>query len=388
MKTCIVTGIFPPDIGGPATYVKRFAYALHQKAYPVRVVTLTPLDGTFSDPLPFRVKRVSRSLPLPLRLVGVFIALLCEGWNCDVWYINGLELPAVLAGKLLRKRLVMKIVSDYAWERAGNQGLTSDNVHEFQCKRQHWKVELHKTLRAWLARLVDMVITPSGHVGNLVRGWHVPEERIQTIYNAVEVLPERLDTKEEAREQLELPEAAAIIVTVGRLIPLKRIDRLIQAIDALNAMEEFQQPVMLLVVGDGPEKNRLTELSAMLNVAELVHFTGQLSRDGVLRALRAADLFVLNSSIEGFSHVLLESMMVGTPVIATAVGGNPELIAHGENGVLIASGNDEELITQLRRMLSEPQLRITLSENGRQTAARYSWDTLLQDTLCVLGCAA
>ena len=80
----------------------------------------------------FPVKRIPRTYPLPVRFVLLFLTLLRYSWRSDVWYINGLELPAVLAGKLLRKRMIMKIVGDYAWERAMNSGLTDDSIDDFR----------------------------------------------------------------------------------------------------------------------------------------------------------------------------------------------------------------------------------------------------------------
>ncbi len=380
MHICIITGIFPPDIGGPATYVSHFAQSLHQHGHKVCIITL----GDAVAPFPFPVKRVSRKYPLPIRLLLLFGILLRDGWRSDVWYINGLELPAVLAGKLLQKRMIMKVVSDYAWERAVNKELTTDTVHEFQNKKQHWKVGFHKTLRAWLTQQVKMVITPSRYVKKLVCRWGIPDERVQVIYNAVEIISEKVGSKIDARRQLALPESAFLVITVGRLISLKGIDQLIRAIAWLRREQRGNKESYLLIVGDGPEKNRLTEVTETLSVAEHVRFIGQVDRKWVLTYLRASDLFVLNSSTEGFSHVILEAMMVGTPVIATAVGGTPELVVHEKNGILIPHGNFEELKDQIRRILQDISLRERLIEGGMRTVQSFSWDRLFQQTLHVL----
>jgi len=164
MRICLITGIFPPDIGGPATYVSRLSEALQHQGHVVEVVTL---GATLSDDPPY-VTRVSRAYPLPFRLLVLFFTLIQHGRHCDIWYINGLEVPAVLAGRLLHKRLIMKIVGDYAWERAMNIGLTSDLIDDFQQKPQMWKVELHKKLRSWYVRQVEQVITPSRYLKHLV----------------------------------------------------------------------------------------------------------------------------------------------------------------------------------------------------------------------------
>jgi glycosyltransferase involved in cell wall biosynthesis len=383
MRICLITGIFPPDVGGPATYVSKLALALHASQHQVCVITL----GDKQLPHPFLVKRVSRSYPWPGRLFLILLELLWHGWRSDVWYVNGLELPAILAGKLLRKRLVMKVVSDYAWERAGNQGLTTDTVQEFQTKKQHWKVEWHKTLRAWLTRQVETVITPSQHVKRLVCGWGIPDERVKVIYNAVDVSPESPGIQAEIRKQLGLPEQVFLVITVGRLIPLKGIDQLMLAIARLRETAKKEANIQLLIVGDGPEKQNLIACAQTLCATAWVHILGHVAHQRVLSYMRAADLFVLNSSTEGFSHVLLEAMMAGIPVIATAVGGNPELITHQENGILIAHGNLDELQSQIARVWSDEVFRTQLVQRATHQVQQYSWDRLCQQTMDILNVA-
>jgi glycosyltransferase involved in cell wall biosynthesis len=374
MHICLITGIFPPDIGGPSTYVSHLAQLLRQNNIDVCVITL----GDNSPEFPFFVKRVSRTYPLLVRLIVLFGTLIRYGWQSDVWYINGLELPAVLAGKLLRKRMVMKIVGDYAWERAMNAGLTTDGIDDFQQKRQSWKVELHKRLRTWYTRQVERVITPSRYLKSLVCGWGIAENRVQVIYNAVEKLPEHLGTKLEVRNQLGFSEHDRLLITVGRLVAWKGIDLLIQTVARLD------ESVQLLIVGDGPEKNKLTDLAETLSVTHRVKFLGKAERHHALAYMRASDLFVLHTGYEGFSHVLLEAMMVGTPVMTTPVCGNPELVIHAENGLLVEQGNLESLRTQITGILHDPALRKRLVEGGIRAVQQYSWERLNRQTMEVL----
>lgn len=374
MNICLITGIFPPDIGGPATYVSRLAQSLHQENHHVTVITL----GDERLDFPFPVKRVSRRSPLPLRLLRIFLTLLHHGWRNDVWYINGLELPAVVAGKLLRKRLVMKIVGDYAWERAMNMGLTSDSIDNFQQRVQQSHIEFHKRLRAWLARQVEQIITPSQYLKALVAGWGVPQERIQVIYNAIEPLPADLRTRAEIRQELEMHQDDQIIITVGRLVKWKGVESLIQLLPQLD------NAVKLLIVGDGPEKNKLTELAEHFNVTRRVKFTGACPRKHVLELLRAADVFVLNTGYEGFSHILLEAMMTGTPVITTSVCGNPELVEHQQNGLLVNPGDLTEIFQAIASLLHNRTRQEHYTLKGEQTVRQFSWERLLRETTQIL----
>ena len=374
MNICLITGIFPPDIGGPATYISRLAYALFQENHDVIVITL----GDEKLDVPFPVQRISRRFPLPLRIFLVFLTLLRHGWHSDVWYINGLELPAVLAGKLLRKRLVMKIVGDYAWERSMNRGLTWDSIDDFQQRSQQSHVEFHKRLRTWLARQVEQVITPSRYLKTLVAGWGVPPERIQVIYNAIEPLPQDLRTNAEIRQELEMSQDDQIIITVGRLVKWKGVESLIQL------LPRFENSVKLLIVGDGPEKNKLTEFTEHLNLTRRVKFTGALPRKRVLELLQAADMFVLNTGYEGFSHILLEAMMTGTPVITTSVCGNPELVQHQKNGFLVNPSDSIELFQAVASLLNNRTRQEQYIIQGQQTVRQFSWERLLRETTQIL----
>ncbi len=374
LKLCIITGIFPPDIGGPATYVSRLAVSLHDLGHDVCVVTL----GDDAQTFPFPVYRISRALPLPIRLLRLFMTLLRVGWKADVWYINGLEVPAVLAGKLLRKRLIMKIVGDYAWERAMNLGLTTNSIDDFQQTRQCRQVEWHKWLRGWYTRRVNAVITPSRYLKSLVQGWGVPEERIKVIYNAVEDLPQNLLSRQEIRRRFGFSEHDTLVITVGRLVKWKGIAQLIEVVASLDAS------VKLLILGDGPEKNMLTELAAQRDVAGRIVFGGKAERSFALAAMRSADVFVLNTGYEGFSHVLLEAMQVGTPVMTTNVCGNPELVKHGVNGALIPFDDVNALRSALQQFFAQPSYRQPLIEAGRETIEQLTWERLLAQTLPIL----
>lgn len=374
MRICLITGIFPPDIGGPATYVSRLADALQAQGHHIQVVT----QGTAREDDPPYVTRVSCDYPLLFRLLVIFLTVIRYGWRCQVWYINGLELPAVLAGKLLRKRMIMKIVGDYAWERAVNFGRTTDLIDEFQQKTQCWKVGLHKILRSWYSRQVAHIITPSQYLKRLVCGWGVPEHRIQVVYNAVEPWSDELISKSDIRKRFGFLHHEQLLVTVGRLVPWKGIDRIIEALPSLAPS------VKLLVIGSGPQKQTLANIAARLNVSDRVRFLGKLSRNETFRYMRAADVFVLNTAYEGFSHVLLEAMMVGTPVLTTTVGGNPELVTHRENGLLLSSDDAESVAGQLKTLLEDPELQDRLKTSGRKAAQQYSWERLLQQTLGIL----
>jgi glycosyltransferase involved in cell wall biosynthesis len=115
-----------------------------------------------------------------------------------------------------------------------------------------------------------------------------------------------------------------------------------------------------------------------------VHFAGQVPREGVARYLKAADVFALFSTYEGLPHVVLEAMVAGTPVVASAAGGTPETIREGESGLLVPVGDEAVLAEALTRVLSDSALARRLVEGGRAELARFSMQEMVVQTEAVL----
>jgi len=374
LRVLIVTGIFPPDIGGPATYVPSMAGELVKRGHRVRVVTLSDRldhdDGSYAFP----VRRIRRGLFKPWRFLLTVAAILREGRQAQVLYVNGLYLEAVVANWFARKPMVQKIVGDWAWERAANKGWTEDNFEEFQKRRHEPKVGLLKALRTFCVRRADTIIAPSRYLARAVAGWGVAGGKITVVYNAVETPA--------AAQPLPIPLTTRVnIGTASRLIPLKQIDHLIAALKDCDGMG-------LVIIGDGPERERLEDIALANRVAERVYFAGQLSQKETVALMSACDLFVLNSTHEGFSHVILEAMSVGLPVVATAVGGTPELVRDGENGVLIAPNSNGALAKTLRGLVASVETRRRLTRAGLETARQFVQATMIESTEGVLNKAS
>lgn len=370
MRVLIVTGIFPPDIGGPATYVPQIARGLVERGHQAAVLTLSERVDIDDSGWSFQVVRIRRGIPKPWRQVRTVAAIWRLGRKADVLFINGLALEAVLANFVLRKPLVMKVVGDLAWERATTRRWTSDNFEAFQQKRYGWRIELFKALRTWWTRQADRVITPSQYLARWGACWGIPEDRIVVIYNAVEPVN---DIK-----PLPIPLKTPVkAVTVGRLIPLKRIDQLLEALVQLPDLG-------LVVVGDGPERLQMERLARDLQVSDRVYFAGQRSKKEALGLMAACDLFVLNSTHEGLPHVVLEAMALGLPVVATAVGGTPEAVKDGETGILVPPGGDG-IVEALRRLTEESRSRNAMVQAGRDwIRQQFSMEKMIQETERVL----
>jgi glycosyltransferase involved in cell wall biosynthesis len=370
MRILIITGIFPPDIGGPATYVPQIAAALAGRGHQLTVLTLSDRVEGHDDSYPFRVVRLPRRTFKPWRWFCTVAALMHLGRNAEVLFVNGLAMEAVLANVVLRRPMVHKVVGDPAWERATNWGWVEDTFEDFQTGRYGLRVEALKTLRTWWTRKAATVIAPSRYLARWVGGWGVPEGNIAVIYNT----PEFCDGVLPAEVPLQTP---VKLVTVGRLVAWKRVDKVLEAIKPLDQ-------IGLVIIGDGLERGYLEGLTRRLRLTERVHFAGQKGKAAMLSLMAACDLFVLNSTYEGFPHVVLEAMSTGLPVVATAVGGTPEVVRDGENGLLIGPMSNGALSDALAELISSRSTRQRLARAARCTVRGFHLSAMVEATEAVL----
>jgi glycosyltransferase involved in cell wall biosynthesis len=155
------------------------------------------------------------------------------------------------------------------------------------------------------------------------------------------------------------------LVFAGRLSVQKSLDVLLRAVDACEG-------VALVIAGDGPDRARLDRLVAELGLGDRVRFLGAQPRETVLELLAAADAEVLSSGWENFPHSVIEGLAVGTPVIATGVGGVAEIVTDGENGLLVPPGDPEAFAGAIRRFFADEELRERLRAAASGSVARFA----------------
>ena len=229
-----------------------------------------------------------------------------------------------------------------------------------------WAFTAHSGLSSRLYRWADRLVRPLTTVticvsaqeraAGLAAGTCVAERTI-VIPNAIDV-----ESAPQATHAREKP----LLLSVGRLKAPKDFPTLARALDRLPS-DSFEA----LIVGDGPERPSLEEEIERLGLGELVRLAGE--RRDVPELLAGADVFVLSSSSEGMPMSVLEAMAAGLPVVASRVGGVPELVVDGETGLLVAPGDVEELAAALERLIADTELRQRLGAAGR-ARARQEFD--------------
>jgi phosphatidylinositol alpha-1,6-mannosyltransferase len=169
----------------------------------------------------------------------------------------------------------------------------------------------------------------------------------------------------------------SVVLTVSRLVPRKGIDTVLRALpEVLDAVPSLTY----LVVGTGPDRERLERLATNLGIRPHVHFTGHVPFDDLPRYYNAADVFAMPSreaspDVEGFGLVFLEAGACGIPVIGARTGGIPDAIQDGETGLLVPPSSPEALANALTRLLSSPDLAHRLGEQGRRHVVQEAnWD--------------
>ena len=165
-----------------------------------------------------------------------------------------------------------------------------------------------------------------------------------------------------------------IILFVGRLHPLKGVAYLVEA---MYTIIHSNPRVRLLIVGDGEERSNLENLTNKLGLAKYISFTGKVPHEKVPEYMATADVLVLPSLVEGFGVVLLEAMACGLPIVATNVGGIPEIVQDGENGLMAESENSREIADKVLMIFENDELRKRISQNNLEKAKNYSWKAVV-----------
>jgi len=390
MKIIIATGIFPPDIGGPATYSETMARELTKRGFEVAVITYADRSKNQEAGIKkqgYGIVRISRIYPKGLRHFVYFWKLLRISSGADVVYAQDLisaGLPALAATKLLRKKFALKIVGDYAWEQHAQRSTTSlkfpisnfqfPNIEEFQKEKYCLRTELLRFLERVVAKKADVIITPSEYLKKLVIGWGVPEDKIKVIYNAY--------TEQNNKFQVSnFKFQGDVIISVGRLVPWKGFGALIEIMPELfKENPNFK----LLIVGEGPQKENLKSQISNLKLNEKVILLGKVSHAELEAYLKMAKMFVLNTAYEGLSHQLLEALAAELPVVTTNVCGNPEVITDGENGILVDFNDKMALKKAVSRLWKDRVLTEKFIQNGKKTLEKFSLEKMIEGTVSVL----
>jgi glycosyltransferase involved in cell wall biosynthesis len=359
VKVLIVSGIWPPDVGGPASHAPDVAGFLAERGHDVEVVTTADAPPASEH---YPVRAAPRHHRVGVRHYRGAALVHHRAREADVVYTTGMFGRSALGSALARTPYVVKLTADPAFERSRRRGLVEGDVDRFQqgggglvgfALRRARNVEL---------RRAAYVYCPSAYLRKLVLSWGIPPERVSVLPNPVPVMP-GLAERDELRRELGLN--GATVAFAGRLTAQKS---LVRALDAVAAADG----VRLVIAGEGPDREALERHAHNIGVADRVTFLGAQPRRRILELFRAADASILSSSWENFPHTIVEALAVGTPVLAMEAGGVGEVVRDGVNGLLVPAGDGAALAEAVRRYFADDALRERLRAAAAASVAAYA----------------
>lgn len=233
------------------------------------------------------------------------------------------------------------------------------------------RTRLYRAAEDLAVRLNDVTFAVSNDIATHLQG-RLPRhaERIETLHLGAGPVPEVRSDRASVRERLGVPHDHALIVTASRLAPQKSVDVMLHALTLLST------PSVLAILGTGPLEVELRALCGRLRLDDRVRWVG--FRDDIADHLAAADAFCLSSVWEGVPLAAMEAIQLGTPVVATDVGGMSELITDGRSGRLVEAGLPRPLADALREVLTQEDKRAKYVANARaDLEANFSTERML-----------
>ena len=362
MKILLVTGIYPPDVGGPATFIPRMAQYLSERDIQVEVLTLAGGEKSVEENS-WKVKKINRQIIFPIRFILTVLTAIKSLRTCDAVFVNGLHEELGLALRFVKRKSVAKIVGDPVWERSINSGKTNLSIEEFNISKLNLSNSLQRKLLVNSLNQFNFVISPSQGLVDLVKCWGVSAETF--------FLPNGIENLEDSSSEIKFD-----LITVSRLVKWKQVEAVIRSASVLK--------LDICIVGDGPEKNSLLNLANQLECRAT--FMGKIDEDEAINLIKKAKIYVLFSTYEGLSFSLLQAMNLGKAIVVSNARGNIDVITNGLDG-LVVDMNDQDALTETLKNLSlNKDLRNKLGLKARETALdRYSLEKTLIATSALLG---
>lgn len=366
MRLLLVSQDFPPKTGGVQTYALELARRFARRADVFSVLAPSAWGQKRIDhEQPFVVHRtITTSDAMPFTSVGTIASLLRSGGYdtvfCAQWQTAAAALAAAKTAKGVR-----------VFAAAHGRELLFDPFPEWTGLNAAHRAARKSTLSA-----VQGVFAVSRFTAGLVREQGVSVAQIYVEPNGCDAERYRPLDVAALRKRLGL-EGRRVLLTVGRLVPRKGMDTVIEALPAIAAAVP---DAAYVIAGDGADEARLRALAAERGVADRVRFVGAVPQDELPMYYNACDLFAMPAredgpNVEGFGLVFLEAGACERPVIGAAAGGVPDAVVHGETGLLVPPGNAAAVAQAAIDVLSNPEHGADMGKRARaRILGRFTWD--------------
>jgi len=374
MNLLLTTPFFPPQTGGVATYLEDLRRCLSQRGHKVYVLkpgechAITPSQENPGECVYEFALRSLWSPHRPIRgLIAFFVFLLPTLWRLTVFLkrhqieVVSLEYPVAWMAYFFIVRLWTPIKIT-----VGFHGSDVLALHE-NYRYEQWLVK-------YMIRRVDWVLAHSSSLLSYA------EQLVQKHSDNWSYIPygvecARLRGQAAAGGRARLAQSARYALTVAKLYPRKGIDVLLESISKLGTRT---QDLCFAIAGDGPEEQVLQQRARDLGIEERVVFLGEIENKDIPALLKECEFFVLPSRSEPFGIVFLEAMTFGKAIVATNVGGIPEFVVDGFNGLLVPSEDSDALAETIELCIENQDTRERLGRNGLSVVeTQYDYDALI-----------
>lgn len=373
LKITIATGIFPPDVGGPATYTEALGWGLAKEGIKVTVVCYSDITGQRDEAYPFPVQRVSRRHILPIRYLLYLLTLLRYVGKSDLIYAMGPVsdgIPAWAVSILLRKPLVIRLGGDFVWERSLELGKTSAPLRTFYQEPQDmFNRFLITVVNMVLKRAVSIVFSTDFQKGIYERDLGIPPEKGVIVENPVPFLSDNLISPRIIRDPKE-------ILFAGRLIRKNNLEALLHAFAGIVPGHILK----LRIIGEGPQEEVLRNLIEELGLGLWVALEQKLPNRDLLREVQGAYMVVLPALTDISPNFALECLRLGVPIILTRETGFYE--KYQDQVIFFDPTNPAELRDKIISMLDQARYK-RYSEVIQDPKFQTSWDDVVTQHLTI-----
>lgn len=355
-KIVIATGLYPPESGGPATFAKLAEDNLSRFGYDVEVLPFSEV----------------RKYPKVIRHIVYFFKLLKLSKRSDL--ILALDpvsvgLPAMFVAKVTRKPFIVRLGGDYAWEQGKQRfGVTCSLDYFHSLEKKPLGLKVFQKIQSTVVKNADKAIAPSQYLKSIIVRWGISADKIEVVHS-VSYLENRTENSSDILDKLSIEDERQVVLSVSRLVPWKGFLKLI---DVVQSLKETHPNILLLIGGDGPQFEALQQKIDVDKLHDHVRLLGRLRREEIEALSARANVFALNTEYEGFSHLLIECMQLGMPIVTTNVGGNPELVKHNETGLLVPYNDATALQKAISVVIDDSFLANTFRENGRKHVQNFT----------------
>jgi glycosyltransferase involved in cell wall biosynthesis len=368
-RVCLVTHFFPPHMGGIEKVSYEQSKLLTKSGYEFDVLT-SKVKGQTENPIkglrvfPYSSLKIAEKfgIPYPILTIQAYKHFANIIKDCDLVHIHGhVYMSSYLAAKLAKKYRKPLIVTQ----------------HNTFIDYKSWLTVLEHLNDLVIGKAIlknaDQILTVSKETKKYVLKLGADKSKTSVMYNGVDPKCFRTAQKEESRIKLGLPKNRKIIFSVRRLVYKNGLDTLIESVPLIT---QSYPKVLFVVAGKGPSRKLIEDHIKELGIGSNIKLTGFVSDEQLPIYYNSADYFILPSaSGEGLPLVLFEAMACGLPVIATTVGGTPEIVDHMKNGVLVPPRNPEKMAKALIKLLATEHLGKIIGEQARaDIACRFSWE--------------